>query len=106
MRKMILLLFIAGLFYFQNIYSQKNSTRSAIKKNFVVVEGHKMFYQVAGSGQVTVIFESGHDDDHNAWREVFPSLAKLTRTISYDRLGMGVSEATNKPRTYEQIATE
>src|SRR6266496_6802071 len=99
MSKAILFLFIACLFYFQNIYSQKNSTQHAIKRNFVVVEGHKMFYQVAGSGQMTVIFESGHDDDHGAWNDVFPSIAKLTRTLTYDRLGMGASEATNKPRT-------
>ncbi len=105
MQKTVLFLFIA-CFYLQNIYSQKNSTQPVIQRNFVLVEGHKMFYQVAGSGQVTVIFESGHGDDHNAWREVFPSIAKLTRTISYDRLGMGASEATDKSRTYEQIATE
>ena len=106
MRKTILLLSIVGLIYFPKIYSQKNLIAPAIRKNFVVVEGHKMFYEVAGSGQVTVIFESGHDDDHSAWNDVFPSIAKVTRTVSYDRLGMGASEATGKPRTYEQIATE
>lgn len=61
-----------------------------------------------GEGAPTVVFESGLGDDQHYWSIVQESISATTNatTISYDRLGLGLSTPTNKPRTLENLALE
>ena len=88
------------------VHSQKPKIRPAIAEKFVLVDGHKMHYQLAGTGSPTVVFESGVTDYVNSWTPVFTEVAKLTRTVSYDRMGLGSSDTATSPRSFKQIATE
>jgi pimeloyl-ACP methyl ester carboxylesterase len=68
--------------------------------------GHSLHMLVEGQGSPTVILESGIGQGADAWSKVLPEVARLTRTVAYDRAGLGESEPGPKPRTAQQIAVE
>lgn len=65
----------------------------------VDVGGRRLFARWAGAGAVTVVLEAGQGATSNAWAKVFPPLARLTRTLAYDRAGLGRSDSTTAPIT-------
>ncbi len=65
----------------------------------VEVEGSRMAFYPAGSGTATIILESGFGADHRAWTDVQPLLAGKARVLSYDRLGLGASGPSKRPRS-------
>lgn len=72
----------------------------------VVVNDRRVHVMVAGQGQPTVVFEAGFVNDLRSWAKVQAEIAKSCTTVSYDRAGLGLSEASSSPRSGEQIATD
>ena len=85
--------------------SQGSSSAAASGKTFdgmVDVGGRRLHLSCAGrnaEGRPTVILESGFGSDASVWNKVQPEVAKFTRVCSYDRAGLGTSEAVTAPRT-------
>jgi pimeloyl-ACP methyl ester carboxylesterase len=52
-----------------------------------------------GSGSPVVVFDSGLGDSTIAWALVQPTVAKKTTACSYDRAGLGYSDAIRRPST-------
>lgn len=63
--------------------------------SFYVVNGHKMHLYCTGSGSPTIVLEAGWGVSSPVlgWGDFQPSLAQITRVCSYDRAGLGWSEA-------------
>jgi pimeloyl-ACP methyl ester carboxylesterase len=76
------------------------------KEKYVTVDGHRMHYQVAGTGSPTVVFECGVTDDLNSWNPVFSEVSRFTQTVSYDRMGLGSSDTATTPRSFKQMAED
>src|SRR5580658_3853907 len=55
--------------------------------------GRRLNLYCLGSGSPTVVFDSGVTDDTSVWGLVQPVIAQATRTCSYDRAGVGFSDA-------------
>jgi pimeloyl-ACP methyl ester carboxylesterase len=72
----------------------------------VDVGGYRLHINCTGSGSPTVVIESGWGDSSAAWGWVQPEVAKTTRVCTYDRAGMGWSEASPQPRTAREYANE
>ena len=72
----------------------------------IEVAGRNRYLVETGSGPVTVVLESGLGDDHHVWQAVQQSVSKITRVVSYDRAGLGLSDPADLPRTPDQIARE
>lgn len=72
----------------------------------VDVGGYKLHLYTEGEGEVTVVMDAGAGGIGLHWSLVQPELAKHTRTVVYDRAGMGWSEPSPKPRTAEVMAQE
>lgn len=70
------------------------------------VVGYKMHIYCTGQGTPTVILLAGLDDFSIVWSLVQPQVAKFTRVCSYDRSGLGWSEARPDPRTSENMVRE
>src|SRR5438105_13045061 len=68
--------------------------------------GFRLNLYCMGSGSPTVVFDSGWEDWAPAWSKVQPEIAKFTRACSYDRAGVGFSDAGPMPRTSVRIAEE
>ncbi len=67
---------------------------------------HRLALYCSGTGSPTVILEAGLGGDHTSWDVVQPAIAQETRVCSYDRAGMGQSEAGTPPYTAEQTAND
>jgi pimeloyl-ACP methyl ester carboxylesterase len=65
----------------------------------VDVEGCRIHVQAVGSGTPSVILESGLGGMSSAWGWIQPEAAKFSRVVSYDRAGLGWSEADAAPKT-------
>lgn len=77
-----------------------------ISTHEVDVGGHAFHVADVGSGDVTVVLESGIGDDHKVWSAVQTELADRARVVSYDRAGIGLSDASDADRSPESIARE
>lgn len=71
-----------------------------------VVDGYNMHLYCEGSGTPTILLEAGQGDDWTEWGKVQSDLAKVTRTCSYDRSGLGWSDARPGNRDSAAIADE
>ena len=72
----------------------------------VDVGGHRLHIWCTGEGSPAVILESGLGGWSVDWGFVQPEVARVTRVCSYDRAGMGYSDAGPSPRTARRIAHE
>jgi pimeloyl-ACP methyl ester carboxylesterase len=72
----------------------------------VDVNGHKTHLYCTGEGSPTVILAAGLDDFSIFWSQVQPEISKSTRVCSYDRAGLGWSEASPDPRTSGNMVKE
>ena len=73
----------------------------------VDVGGYRLHINCTGTGSPTVVIEAGLGDWSTSWGGyVQPEVAKTTRVCTYDRAGMGWSEAGPLPRDAAQSAKE
>jgi len=68
--------------------------------------GRRMNLYCRGSGSPTVVLDAGMGDSTISWALVQPTLAKRTRTCSYDRAGLGFSDAATRPGTVANMAED
>ena len=72
----------------------------------VDVGGYRLHINCTGTGSPTVVIDAGWGDWSLSWGWVQREVAKTTQVCTYDRAGMGYSEAGPLPRTAEQFAKE
>src|SRR4051794_16226399 len=73
----------------------------------VDVGGYRLHINCVGTGSPSVVIDAGWGDWSASWSSwVQPEAAKTTRVCTYDRAGMGWSEAGPLPRTAETFARE
>src|SRR5436190_841065 len=85
----------------------RTATKSLLTLQKIDVGGHSLNMQIGGEGSPAVIFEAGFGAGLvSSWSTVQSNVAKFARTVSYDRAGIGQSEAGPKPRAAKQIALE
>ncbi len=73
---------------------------------FIDIGGCKLNVCDSGSGSPAVVLDAGAGAGAASWSLVQPELAKLTRTWSYDRAGIGSSESTTAPRAGDHVVDE
>jgi pimeloyl-ACP methyl ester carboxylesterase len=86
--------------------TSRTSTKSLLNLRKVDASGHNLNLLVGGEVAPTVVFEAGFGAGLTSWSTVQSNIAKFARTVSYDRAGIGQSEAGPKPRAAKQIALE
>lgn len=72
----------------------------------VDVGGYRLHLNCLGTGSPAVVIDAGWGDWSAMWSWVQPEVAKTTRVCTYDRAGMGYSEAGPLPRNAAQFAKE
>jgi pimeloyl-ACP methyl ester carboxylesterase len=73
----------------------------------VDVGGYRLHINCTGSGSPTVVIVAGAGDWSTTWAGVVqPEVAKMTRVCTYDRGGLGWSEAAPPPHDAAQFARE
>ena len=102
---MLILLAAIGALY-QSISSARDRRAYPMPGQLVDVGGFKMHVNCTGQGTPVVILDSGLGDSYISWSKVQPLIAKFTRVCSYDRAGLGYSDASPRPRVSKQVAEE
>ncbi|WP_057935718.1 alpha/beta fold hydrolase [Algoriphagus resistens] len=72
----------------------------------IPVEGKNQHVFLAGSGTPTVVFITGAGSNLEDFKPVQKEIAQVTRTLSYDKPGIGKSEMRCVPRTVENMTSE
>jgi pimeloyl-ACP methyl ester carboxylesterase len=70
----------------------------------VVVNGCEIYLEESGSGETSVVFESGNGAGRTLWDPVVPLLSDVARTVAYDRAGRGRSPRVDPPQSLEDMA--
>jgi pimeloyl-ACP methyl ester carboxylesterase len=71
-----------------------------------VGQGRHMNLYCQGQGDITVVFDSGGSDWSSTWALVQPAVAARTRACSYDRAGLGYSDASGREATPANIVED
>ena len=72
----------------------------------VDVGGHQLHIYCTGQGTPTVVLEAPAVGMSTAWGWVQPEVAHVARVCSYDRAGLGWSEAGDKPFAPSEVPAE
>jgi len=100
------MLLAAGVLY-QLVGSRRDVRLYAGQGRWVPIGGRSNLYVLeAGTGEPTVVFESGIGATNLNWRRIQESVAQFTGTASYDRSGLGWSSPCRTARTPSNIAAE
>ncbi|KNY29169.1 alpha/beta fold hydrolase [Pseudobacteroides cellulosolvens] len=87
----------------------KPSVRDGNFSGKLNVGGYSMYIEVEGKrqhGLPTVVFENGNGDSHEIWDKVAPEIAKKTRVVTYDRIGIGQSDSPDRSKVNYTAAGE
>lgn len=104
---LIIMLIISAGTWLAGASAKKNLVaQNPVPGQMVDVDGFKMHIDCTGEGSPTVILVSGLDDFSIMWSLVQPEIAQMTRVCSYDRAGLGWSEASPNPRTSANMVKE
>jgi pimeloyl-ACP methyl ester carboxylesterase len=101
----LLILILAGWIY-EPIAEAADAKAYPPPGKMVDVGGYRLHINCTGSGSPTVVVEAGYGDTSASWSWVQPEVAKTTRICTYDRAGMGWSEASPEPRAAREYAKE
>lgn len=86
------------------------AAQTAAPKTFVEVDGHQLHVRLSGTakaGVPTVVFESGLGSPPiDTWSSVRSEVAATTRTVAYERAGIGASAPGPEPRSIKQLVAE
>lgn len=72
---------------------------------FADVNGIKLYYEIYGEGQPLLVLHGNGGDISNA-HNFYPELMKKYKVIAVDSRGQGKSTDTDKPLTYDQMASD
>jgi pimeloyl-ACP methyl ester carboxylesterase len=87
---------LAGTTY-QGVATALERRRFPLPGRLVDVGGIQLHIYCIGEGTPTVVLEAGVTSLSVAWALVQPAVARTTRVCSYDRAGLGWSEAGDRP---------
>ena len=103
---LILVLMLVGYIY-EPIAEAADAKAYPPPGQLVDVGGYRLHIHCTGSGSPTVVIDAGLGDWSTSWGEfVQPGVAKVTRVCTYDRAGMGWSDAGPLPRDAAHFARE
>jgi pimeloyl-ACP methyl ester carboxylesterase len=101
----LLLSVLAGTIY-QKLGLRRDSKVHPPPGRLVDVGTHRLHLLEEGRGSPTIVLEAGLMSTVLGWSETQSALAQSFRVVSYDRAGLGWSDAGPMPRTAERIVDE
>ncbi len=84
-------------FLTESYFKIQNARRFPPPGKLYQVGKHKMHIWCEGSGEPTIVLDSGAGMFSSGWRWVMPELSSSTRVCAFDRSGLGWSEVSRPP---------
>ena len=101
----LLFLLLIGATY-QGVATALERRRFPHPGRLVDVGGHQLHLYCTGNGTPTVVLEAPEATMSAAWARVQSSVGRVTRVCSYDRAGLGWSEAGDEPFAPDTAAAQ
>ena len=101
----LLVLLLIGATY-QGVATALERRRFPHPGRLIDVGGHQLHLFCTGSGTPTVVLEAPEVTMSASWALVQMSVERVTRTCSYDRAGLGWSEAGDAPFAADEAASQ
>ena len=70
------------------------------------VNGVRIFYEIAGAGEIPLVLVHGSWSSHHTWDRVVPGLAKSFRVLTYDRRGHSQSQHVSTQGSVREDVTD
>ncbi len=102
----ILVLGIGGIWIAGQIAKANLKDRFPAPGRLVDIGGYRLHLFCLGEGPRTVLFEAGLNDFSVQWTDIQRDVAKYARACTYDRAGLGWSDASPMPRTGRNMVME
>lgn len=102
---LVLILAVSGAIY-QYLATRSDEQRFFPSGKMVDVGGYKMHINCTGEGSPTVVLDNGLSFGSSHWGIVPQEIEKFTRVCTFDRAGIGWSEASPHGRGVNQISEE
>jgi len=102
---LLVLVPLGGALY-QRVAIARDARRFPAPGRLVDIGDCHLHVDLRGEGSPAVVFEAGIAATSLSWRLVQPEIAKVTSTASYDRAGLGWSDASRQPRNIWQVVEE
>jgi pimeloyl-ACP methyl ester carboxylesterase len=83
-----------------------NGCSAQDETRFIDIGGKQQHIRVKGTGKPTIVFVTGLAEPLTNFDSIQNEMSKLTTTFSYDRAGLGKSEAIPVERSIDNIAQE
>lgn len=74
-----------------NSFENKNKKDISQK---IDIGNYGLYAYSIGKGKPTILFESGYGDSHEVWNQIQSAVSEDNKTLSYDRAGLGQSDAS------------
>lgn len=81
-------------------------TAGAPLDTLVDIGTHKLHILCTGTGQPTIVIDTGVGETYESWEPIIESLSQDVRVCAYDRAGYGQSESGPLPRNSQRAADE
>ena len=91
---------------YQQLGTARDRKRHPAPGDLVQLKGRSLHLLSMGEGSPTVVFESGLMSTVLSWCDIQAEIAKDAHAVSYDRAGLGWSDAEPAPRDAERIVSE
>lgn len=102
-----LLLVVAAVGYcYDRLATSREKEQYPFKGQLVDLGGFRLHLYCTGIGKPVVLLDAGAFDSLEQWSLVQPGVAKFTQVCSYDRAGVGYSDASPDPQTSRNITEE
>ena len=101
----LVVLLLIGVTY-QGVATALERRRFPHPGRLIDVGGHQLHLFCTGSGTPTVVLEAPEATMSAAWALVQASIGRVTRACSYDRAGLGWSEAGDQPFAPDEAAPQ
>ena len=70
------------------------------------IQDRQVEFTTAGTGNPTIVLETGMGPTIDTWAPIFDSLAAISSTFAYNRPGYGNSGLKNPPRSVKEVARQ
>jgi len=91
---------------FETLSAARDSATYPMTGQLVDVGGRRLHIECAGTGDPTVVLESGLSEGSPYWGRIAPVVSSSTRVCVYDRAGRGGSDDAGAPQDGLAVATD
>jgi pimeloyl-ACP methyl ester carboxylesterase len=91
---------------FETLSAARDNATYPLTGQAVDVGGRKLHIECTGTGEPTVVFESGLGEGSPYWGRIAPAVSATTRVCVYDRAGRGGSDDAGAPQDGIAVARD